>query len=180
MGGTSGYFVAGDLERSSHIPDRSRIMIASNRSTIIAQAAPMLWIHHVWGCLSLRSPCTARKCTYIYILYIYMYICIYIHPKPMMRNRTLGWESHLFSLFWRPSDSQDVSEFIRSWCLEVFAGASGAKLNVSGPASRWALNVFLQVPLTPNSTWFCRHLRRQSRCLKKVTLGLWRWYCQTC
>ena len=45
---------------------------------------------------------------------------------------------------------------LRVWFLDVsriFAGASGAKLDVSGAALRWALNVFLQ--LVPNSIYFC-------------------------
>ena len=37
--------------------------------------------------------------------------------------------------------------------LFFFAGASGAQLDESGPALRYALNVFLQVPLVPNT--FC-------------------------
>ena len=64
---------------------------------------------------------------------------------------------------------------LRVWFLDifkVFAGASGAKLNVSGPALRWAVSLFSQVQLVPISICFCWCFRRQTRYLRN---SLWRW-----
>ena len=55
--------------------------------------------------------------------------------------------------------------------LRVFAGASGAKLHVSGPALRSAPNVFLLVPLVPNSFLLLAPMGPNS-ILKKLTLVL--------
>ena len=56
--------------------------------------------------------------------------------------------------------------------LRGFAGASGAKLHVSGPALRSALNVFLLVPLVPNSIFLLNASAPPNWMLKKPTLVL--------
>ena len=63
----------------------------------------------------------------------------------------LGLRVSFFSFSESPRLSRPFLDFHFFDLLRLFAGASGAKLDVSGPALRGALNVILQVPLVPNS-----------------------------
>ena len=90
---------------------------------------------------------------------------------PLPAEKKPGFvESHKFIIYLHVPETLKVFLLFLD-LLRVSAGASGAKLDVSSSALRWALNVILQFPLVPNSICFCWRLRRQTRFLRN---SLWR------